>query len=246
MRPFVAMVCCTTLLLALCEASICATSASEVRAAEAAAAEEWSKETCEATAAPTTNSAQVPHYCYGLWNNELSVVLACVKFPIDFNRFCNRFHPPLFLAASRLSEPAVEALLGAGADPHLTTVEGFTALHALISTRCKAQEAEACRRLIRRFTSLGIKLNRQNSYGQSPYWNAVWYAEPATVEFMLDLGADIDERGYLGKTPLDYAYETNSRDLAAMLERRGAKRGGAVYSIRKFVDRITSPPHMGH
>ena len=203
----------------------------------AVGAEEWTKQKCEATAPgpATLNTGDIPHFCYGTFEDDPDIVAACARFDIDFNRPCSPIHSPLHVAAGLLSERAVAALLERGADPKLR-MGSHTVLHG-VANGCTVRpaRAESCRRLLRLMVAKGLNLNDEDATGTSAFWYGIG-AETRTVELMLDLGADIDQRGHLGKRALDYADEMHRDDLVSVLQRRGAQRGGWVYALRKRID----------
>ena len=208
----------------------------------ATGASEWTQQRCIVTAGGpgTTSTAAVPHFCYGTYESDGAVTQACARFRIDFNRPCAFGIHPLLVAASGLNEKAVVALLDAGADVKVVGELGQTALHG-VANGCslRRKDGEACRRLLRLLVSRGGDLNRPDISGTTPFWMGI-HADMATIDLMIDLGADIDRSlAHFGR-PLDFAYEMKNRDLIAVLERRGAKRGGLIYAIRRMIHYFTN------
>jgi ankyrin repeat protein len=88
-----------------------------------------------------------------------------------------------------------------------------TALHAA----AYAGRTEAARRLI----EYHIDINKQGPYnGYTALHDAIWQNNIATVEIIIEAGANLDLKSNDGETPLEFARSKNRKEIAAMIERK--------------------------
>ena len=140
-----------------------------------------------------------------------------------------------FVIAAKANDlPVMRALLAAGADPFIPTVDGTTALmhaagigHEPGITRSTEAEALDALELI---VELGGDVNAVNDRGDTALHGAAWRERAdSIVEFLADRGADIDAKNRRDWTPLVIAEGIHtggnfiqSHTTAALLRRLGA------------------------
>jgi uncharacterized protein len=152
---------------------------------------------------------------------------------------------PFWLAASFGDAPIMRALLEAGADPTLTSVDGTTALMVAAGTDfVDGEDKYGVRTFDEDITPLakraaeavqicldhGLDVNRSNEKGQTALFGAVYMGSPLLVQLLVDHGAKIDVRNAKGQTPWSVAalgeYRAGSffvkTAAAALLEKLGA------------------------
>lgn len=140
----------------------------------------------------------------------------------------------LHLAVSLKQKGVVELLLAEGADPNLVCSRGekqnLTALHLALAVRkAKARDIEIVQLLLEggANTNLLATYNYVGICSLSPLHMAVTCESKATVELLLQRGADIDGRGIwmgqLNSTPLDVARKEGYDEIVELLLQYGAK-----------------------
>ena len=91
---------------------------------------------------------------------------------------------PLMAAASRGRSEAAEALIAAGADPHVRDAHGVTALMYASGYGSSLEVVEL-------LAAAGIEVDAQDDAGRSALmWAAAYASTAEVVELLLDLGAD--------------------------------------------------------
>lgn len=132
----------------------------------------------------------------------------------------------VLVAAAADSAGAVAALIEAGADPTVRAANGMDALgHAAASgsTRVLSLLAAGGADLDARSGVITQGHGYPPDRGSTPLGIAVWNGEPAAVETLLDLGADVDRRSDAGHTPLLLAvFADASAATVALLLDHGA------------------------
>jgi uncharacterized protein len=152
---------------------------------------------------------------------------------------------PFWLAASFGDAPIMRALLEAGADPTLTTVDRTSALMVAAGTDfVDGEDKYGVRTFDEDITPLarraaeavqicldhGVDVNLSNEKGQTALFGAVYMGSPLLVQLLVDHGAKIDVRNSKGQTPWSVAalgeYRAGSffvkKEAAALLEKLGA------------------------
>jgi ankyrin len=152
---------------------------------------------------------------------------------------------PFWLAASFGDAPIMRALLVAGADPTLTSVDRTTALMVAAGTDFVDGEdkygvrtfeeditplAQRAAEAVRICLDHGVGVNLSNEKGQTALFGAVYLGSPLVVQLLVDHGAKIDVRNSKGQTPWSVAalgeYRAGSffvkKEAADLLEKLGA------------------------
>ncbi|MEM1092553.1 MAG: ankyrin repeat domain-containing protein [Pseudomonadota bacterium] len=123
----------------------------------------------------------------------------------------NRFYTPLTFAAEQDNEPAVAALLDAGADPNA----GVDGSYPLIKGASSAA-------IVGRLLLAGANPNVKNDWGEPALFAVIDYGTPKLVQAMIDAGADFTTPSEQGQTPLDRARVQGMEDIEAVLLAAGA------------------------
>jgi ankyrin repeat protein len=158
---------------------------------------------------------------------DLSIVLKKVAHRSHINATDNLLRTPLSWAAIRGNFDAVQTLLLAGADPHTTDIEGYSALHlAVISgnLRCldlllidgaqvhaKAKGGDNCvsiaswatdsPEMIEMLVIAGADFMNRNKGGVTPLQSSACLNFPGNAKALLNLGADVNAFDNNGDTP---------------------------------------------
>ncbi|MCC6906550.1 MAG: ankyrin repeat domain-containing protein [Phycisphaerales bacterium] len=133
---------------------------------------------------------------------------------------------PLIDAAMFFDANAVDALLAAGADPHVTDERGVTALHAAawMGDGNGDEECELTRRIIESLLRAGADPNARQAHGYTPLHYAVEGDAPnvTAVHALLRSGANPNAQDADGSTPLHGAVEQAARACVDALLAAGA------------------------
>ncbi|KAF3318954.1 hypothetical protein TWF173_005364 [Orbilia oligospora] len=133
---------------------------------------------------------------------------------------------PLHHAFNRAGDPdmrIVSRLLTKGADIEAIDKDGFTPLFRAVDSNKKHYSIDGVRALIERGASMKTGIVRGEPY--SLLYEAMGASNLSLVELLLDKGADIEERGRSGPTPLFYALRLGPcSDVLRALLKGGAKR----------------------
>ena len=121
---------------------------------------------------------------------------------------------PLSWAAQRGETEAVRVLLEHGADPNNNDVTKMTPLHYAAQAK-----TPKCLLLLIRY---GAIITRQTRGWTALHYVSYFHGEIAYIKPLLDHGADVDERTYVGKTALSFAVLRNHLKGAAFLIGLGA------------------------
>ncbi|WP_040654814.1 ankyrin repeat domain-containing protein [Rubidibacter lacunae] len=118
---------------------------------------------------------------------------------------------PLLAASLAGETQLVEALLAAGADPHLVD-------RIMKATPGHKAAYRGHSAVLERLISAGLELDAQGPYnGYSALHDAVWHGHTATVKSLLAAGARPNLVAHNGKTPLDLAIEYGYLEIADLL-----------------------------
>ncbi len=124
--------------------------------------------------------------------------------------------PALHLAAHYGRLKAMEALLGAGADPRALSTNPLrnTALHAALA----GGQTEAAERLL----DAGIPVNTPDANGHTALHLAAEDGSLSAISLLVGRGADVRARNKGGMTPLDFAVKQGNAAAEELLRRAGA------------------------
>lgn len=106
--------------------------------------------------------------------------------------------------------PGIRDRLTAGDDIAATDGQGFTALHFA----AQQSLAEAVQTLL----EAGAPVDQQDRFGNTPLWRAVFNSrgQIATVQLLLQSGADPDVVNEAGATPRDLATTMGTSEVVAL------------------------------
>ena len=120
-------------------------------------------------------------------------------------------------AAYGAQKETARLLLDAGAGINVKDRQGFTPLHwAVYESLGSPGAADTAKLLIVR----GANVNARDKDGSTPLYWSVWQRNKDLVVFLLEHGANQRLPGAEGLTPLESAEKYESREMAALLERR--------------------------
>lgn len=132
---------------------------------------------------------------------------------------------PLMWAAQKLCEPAMEALLAAGADPLATEHNGDTVAHHLLRGMPHDQpDRHHARRIhwLGRLLDAGVDPNARGRYEETLIKVATFCGQTPVVVFLAERGADPNIPDGEGVTPLLQAALSSASGLVKVLESAGA------------------------
>ena len=120
---------------------------------------------------------------------------------------------PFIVAAKSADARMMRMLAAAGADPHLTTDDGSTALmlaaglgkRAATDITYYAWTEEKAVEALAAGLELGLDVNAANAHGETALHAAAYHNANRVIEFLVDNGADIDALNAAGQTPLRLA-----------------------------------------
>jgi ankyrin repeat protein len=122
---------------------------------------------------------------------------------------------PLMLAAGQGQIHLVDELIAHGADPNRAMSTGFTALHAGVESRNPA--------VVSLLLDRGAEPNAPLSkFAATPLCVAAWRGDAGCEQALLQAGAKVNVRTYLGRTPLHLASISGNREAVALLIKAGA------------------------
>lgn len=116
-----------------------------------------------------------------------------------------------FIAAARAGDIAVmRLLLEHGADPHIATYHGTTALMAAaginwVVSQTYTEGPEQLLEAVKLCVELGMDVNAVNSMGLTAVFGAANRGSDDIIRFLVDKGARLDIADNEGRTPLDWA-----------------------------------------
>lgn len=156
---------------------------------------------------------------------------------------------PFILAGLGGDVSIMKTLLAAGADPHLTTDDGTTALmtaagYGRIHGESRAKDAGALE-AVKLALETGIDVNATNRSGQTALHGAAYFQSDPVAQFLIDHGAQVNVRNRAGETPLVIAEGYRGTDTgdntfysdstAALLRKAG---GSNIMEFASIVNRI--------
>lgn len=133
---------------------------------------------------------------------------------------------PFLLAAQASDLTAMRLLMDAGADPRLPTYENGTTLMiaagvGFVEGREKVRSEEEALAAVRMLADSGVDVNAVSETGQTALHGAVYRANNAIIEFLVNAGARTDVKDELGRTPLVLA-EQGFNQVSSVIRREGA------------------------
>lgn len=137
--------------------------------------------------------------------------------------------PPLLLAIQLGRAKLVHSLVAANANVACVDAAKDTAVHYAVRRGSIA--------LLKAMIEKN-DVNRVNSIGETPLFDAARANQPAIVDVLLDAKAEADVVSVEKKTPFDEACRCGSRDVLDALAEAGAKYGPAQLSIAATNDRL--------
>lgn len=127
------------------------------------------------------------------WRGHLSVMKILIGHGAKINSPAWGTHPPLHAAAFVGDAITVDFLLMKGADVNARDCLGNTACHKATSCRSGID-------IVKRLVDAHCDLKIANTFGQTALHCAVAVDNPIIVDFLLKEGADVNARGYNGRT----------------------------------------------
>jgi len=117
---------------------------------------------------------------------------------------------PFFLAAKACDVPMMEVLLGLGADPFISNVDGDTPLMVAAGVGVYSQgespgEPEESAEAVKMLLALGAAVNDVDRNGETALHGPAWRGSNEAVTLLVDAGAKLDVRNKRGWLPLTIA-----------------------------------------
>lgn len=146
------------------------------------------------------------------------IILALIAAGADVNAVSSQYAHPLFNALwLDYGAEVVEALLAAGADPHVDSFNETPLMHAVGSPQ-KDQVT-----IIKILLAEGVNINARDNYGQTAlHWAASSSEDPEVLHLLIEAGAHLDVRSIHGETPLMYATRNVHPEMVGILLEAGA------------------------
>ncbi|KAJ5159576.1 uncharacterized protein N7482_006580 [Penicillium canariense] len=149
------------------------------------------------------------HLAAYLGLDEAAKAIAIEELTVDIHDGLQR--TPLSWMAEIGRDGAVELLLGMGANPNCTDIDGRTPLsYAVLQGR---------ESVVARLRNHGVRMDSKDRQGRTPLVYAIWGGHETIVDLLLGEGIDVNGKDEHGKTPLIHAiqhsfggrFETNTR-----------------------------------
>ncbi|RNJ59936.1 hypothetical protein D7B24_000653 [Verticillium nonalfalfae] len=146
-------------------------------------------------------------------NEDPTMAGYMLELGIDLNAQNTDGESPLHVAASFGTRAQVELLLDRGADTSLLTLRGRTVFHlALLNPKLRP-----CKALLARLFATDASQHIADRDGVLPIHLAAAQGWLATVEWLIEIGADIFSRDNQGRTPLHTAAASMGIDSTAVV-----------------------------
>lgn len=120
---------------------------------------------------------------------------------------------PLMKATLNHDVKSVKLLLEAGANPASQMLDGSTAIYFAVRTK---NNHDCLRELVKKPIGLDLKTDPTN-YDLSPLMIAVEMLDPASVQILVDAGADVDLQGQEGNTAIFMAIIRDAKEILPIL-----------------------------
>ncbi|KAK9693062.1 hypothetical protein K7432_014080 [Basidiobolus ranarum] len=147
-------------------------------------------------------------------DHDVAFVLKLLNFGADVNIRDINNETPLHRAAQRKSWPAVYTLLNDGSDINARSLDGSTPLHAAV----KENEEVIMRELI----ACQANVTTKDRYGNIPLHFAFFCSDRSLLSLLYN-GVDVNEKNFLGNTPLHYFSQCCNVEGVNFLIKSGAQ-----------------------
>lgn len=147
-------------------------------------------------------------------NNTKKAILLTQDENVKINKANGKGQTALMLAAIRVQEDVVNALLDRGADPNIPNPSGITALTEAVYKGYPP--------IVENLLTHGANINQADKDN----WPALMYAIQQNyypiVKLLIKKGADINHSSNTGLTPLQYAAKEGNTTISGLLIEKGA------------------------
>ncbi|RFA32820.1 ankyrin repeat domain-containing protein [Alkalilimnicola ehrlichii] len=133
---------------------------------------------------------------------------------------------PLLFAVRQGNVDFVDRLLAAGADPLLTDIDSFAALHRVIINQSAYSDDAARIQVAERLIESGAAIDQVTDRDETALHLSLAQQDEAMIEWLISAGASLESRTIDGRTPLTRAVRTGTIGLVERLLAGGADPNG--------------------
>ena len=157
---------------------------------------------------------------FAMAKNEVPLAVYLISKGADINFQNSHKTAPIHTAVLNGSCEALKVLIEHGADLTLTQSDGFSPLHCAIIE----EKLEIVKILVEAGADLNLFDSRKGSHGTPIHWASV-VEDTRIIEYLLEKGADLNVKNSFGKTPLNWARNSENSKTFQILKAKGGQYG---------------------